>query len=479
MIKPGNRGEWAEIYIFLKLIAAGKIKYGNNLQKKEKSCLQIQKIIREEISGKVFEYIISDGDLVKVHCNKTDVGPDYCISKYKDTADKTLGLINSSKKGNGIFDKDIAAFLEEIHINKLKSPGKKTARFFGGTQDIVMEVHDSRTGIDNRMGFSCKSKFSSEATLFNASKVNTSFRFKVRGPVNDDVKDEFNNLFNKKTKTDKESGEEVEKLEVAIGKRMKFLKEKGCELEFSHPCSDITRRNLIMSGGLEMPKIMGEMLRYYFFLHNGESEYRNISKILRYLEAVNPVEYDFDNLFDLYKYKVGSLLYNMFTGMRMTTPWDGHQDVSGGYINVSKNGDVIAYHVSFPDKFKDYLVSHLSFEAPSTKRHEYLKIYKDEKTNDYYLDLNLQIRFTKSEIELIDGEIEQIQTNTKKLQEKLNKQNEILEKRKKAKKPNISSIKNVADKIEAIQIELASQDEALRSAEIRKQMIPLGNGFFE
>lgn len=61
----GNKGEWSEFYVFLRLLADGKI-YGTDadLKKIDDICFKIFKIMREEYKGNKYEYNINDGKLI-------------------------------------------------------------------------------------------------------------------------------------------------------------------------------------------------------------------------------------------------------------------------------------------------------------------------------------------------------------------------------------------------------------------------------
>ena len=60
---------------------------------------------------------------------------------------------------------------------------------------------------------------------------------------------------------------------TAVGKRMKFLRDKNLDVEFINPVGDIARENLITCCGTEMSKIIGGMLKYYFYECRGEKAY--------------------------------------------------------------------------------------------------------------------------------------------------------------------------------------------------------------
>jgi len=57
----GNKGEWSEIYAFLRLLADGKLfSADENLNRIENMFFPIIKIIREEIAGVPYEYRLNN-----------------------------------------------------------------------------------------------------------------------------------------------------------------------------------------------------------------------------------------------------------------------------------------------------------------------------------------------------------------------------------------------------------------------------------
>lgn len=375
----GNRGEWAEIYIFLKLLVDGKVFAADkNMQKIAERYLKILRIFREEIKNHLLEYI--PGKQIEVYhkgemaCHPLDAG------KVSEMKDRVWKLISETNRGS-ISDCVVQDFLRKMCITKLKSPAEDKG-FFGGTKDIVMEVEDYRAGIASIVGFSCKSDFSGQATLFNASKDNTNFLFKIEGNINDSLARRFNSLF------DLRGSKKI----VATAKRMRLLKEHGCSLVFQHAVEPTARRNLSMVCGREMSVMIAEMLRHYYFDGEGATAYCSIVDLVRWVAEKNicRVE-DVGNVEDVYRYQVSRLLYAMFTGMRLGSVWDGRASVNGGYIVARNDGEVLAYHTCIADEFMDFLVQRLALEQPSHARHLSMKI---EKGGDglFYIKLPLQIR---------------------------------------------------------------------------------------
>ncbi len=92
----GNKGEWSEIYTFLKLLADGKLYAADaNLQKIEEVFYPIIKILRQELKTS-YEYYA--GSEVKVLNGETqDVIVSVPVHEFIDNASVLLQTIKSSE----------------------------------------------------------------------------------------------------------------------------------------------------------------------------------------------------------------------------------------------------------------------------------------------------------------------------------------------------------------------------------------------
>ena len=60
----GNKGEWSELYAFMKLLSQGRVYAANEkVEKIDEVYYPILKIMREETKGEVIDYVI-DNDMV-------------------------------------------------------------------------------------------------------------------------------------------------------------------------------------------------------------------------------------------------------------------------------------------------------------------------------------------------------------------------------------------------------------------------------
>lgn len=158
----GNKGEWSEIYTFIKLLNDGRIYAANeNLQRmSETMYFPIIKIRREETKGEILDYCT--GEKIKIYHNDNFVKEiDLC-----DLSEQSEFLYNemfSQTKGNlKLHDmEEFNNFLHNIFVSKIKAGSGQKA-------DIVMEIIDINTGFRPLSGFSIKSQIGAPSTLMNA-----------------------------------------------------------------------------------------------------------------------------------------------------------------------------------------------------------------------------------------------------------------------------------------------------------------------
>jgi HpaII restriction endonuclease len=94
---------------------------------------------------------------------------------------------------------------------------------------------------------------------------------------------------------------------------------------------------------------------------------------------------------NFYEYKIKHFLTDSALGMTGSKVWLGAYDITGGYLIVKKDGDVLCYHVYNRNQFEDYLFANTKLDTPSSTRHEFGTVY--EENEQLYFALNLQIRF--------------------------------------------------------------------------------------
>ncbi len=375
-----NKGEWAEIYAFLKLLTDGTMYIADeNLRQVDDAYFRINQMFREENVGHVLQYKKIERT-IRVQDNGRTLRHMPALNEYEEITQLIWRRISTVASGE-IEIPEARAFLRRIGIEHIDAPAMppEGALYFGGTEDLALEIEDYRNGLQQTLGFSCKSILGGEPTLLNASGA-TNFVYKLTGHVNDQIMASFNSMF------DKEG-------HFAIKQRIQFLKENNINIEFEKPSNEHAMRNLILSGGKEMPQLVGELLKYYFWVCEAENGRSSLNDALTYLVNYDILQYGLPNVRDIYTRKLRTLLFDVYAGMRFAVDWNGESAANGGFVIVNNSGQVLTYFNNIANQFRNYLLNSTKFETPSAKRHCYMSIYKEN--GDYKIKFNLQIRFKR------------------------------------------------------------------------------------
>ncbi len=359
----GNKGEWSEIYTFLKILGDGVIFGGDeNLNKIDSIFYPVISIIREESSQYYFyekdrtSIKIIDGNensLIEVDANIFNKMSKELLTQLIQSIGRTFEFPVIEK------------FLKAIYITKIKS---------GSThkRDITIMVHDLMTNTRPTLGFSIKSKLGGNSTLLNPGE-STNFIFEILPKSGYKVDVNLRNIVNNIDSRSK------------IKDRVKYLLNNGFSLEFKNIESSNFQLNLQMIDTL-LPNLIGEMLVYYY---GGLGT--SLSNLVSLLEENNPLDFNQKSNHKFYDYKVKNFLTDIALGMTPQREWTGLYDATGGYIIVKEDGDLVCYHIYNRNEFQTYLLNNTFFDTPSSGRYKFGEIYEEE--GRLFFKLNLQIRF--------------------------------------------------------------------------------------
>ncbi len=354
----GNKGEWSEIYTLFKALSDGKLYAGDaDLNRVEGMVYPIIKIIRRENFGEV-SYLL-DGDVVVQSEGKTTLT--LSIERFAEQAATLLQTLKT-QSGSSFAIPAVEAFMSEIYCHSIAE--KSTSK-----SDIRIVIHDKIVG-QVELGFSIKSKLGGDSTLFNANKRKTNLVFKVKGlQYSKELDSEIQNI-NPKGK---------------IQARVEALAQKGGTFEFHVMEGSILNNNLILIDS-KLPEILSELVfRYY------SSPLSSIKALTEQVSTANPIRYDLAHAHKFYEYKIKKFLVDIALGMTGSTVWTGVEDVTGGYLIVKNDGDLLCYHVYNRNAFENYLFNNTKLDTPGSGRHEFGTVY--EANNELFFALNFQIRF--------------------------------------------------------------------------------------
>lgn len=353
----GNKGEWSEAYVLLRLLAQGKMYAADeNLEQIDDMYFPILKILREEIENRKYEYAVNaqdrkidiyyNGQLVQSHSQEQFcTEADYLYDKIVEGGNRAFAIEKTEE------------FLKDIGCERLAAPSSDKT-------DISMQIYDINTGYSPVCGFSIKSEIGNAPTLINATGA-TNFIYEVEG-LSDEQIDSINAI-DTRTK---------------IKDRMERIFNEASSVKFVKVNSDIFSNNLMLIDSRLHEIVAASLVCHY------KDGYTTCRDVVDALERANSLDFPVSGF---YTYKFKELLCCAALGMTPATAWDGHDEANGGYIVVTSKGNVLAYHIYNRDFFKEYLMNNTKYERASTSRHGYASLYKENSKT--YIKLNLQIRF--------------------------------------------------------------------------------------
>lgn len=402
-----NRGEWTEAYVFMRLLGEGRI-YGasSELTRDNSTYIDIINIIRDEPDKIIiFERFIEEE---MAHVKATRDGETIKIVTAPEIFEYAKELYDSIKSlaSNRVISvTNVQGYLESLGVDSPKANLSDTARErYGAKTDIIITSENSLDHMRATEGFSIRSHIGSSATLFNSSQ-SSGFNYEVVG-CNEVGMHELNS---------KDAF-----LSIIEGIKANYsLKYVGCRNEaFEQNIAIVDSR-------------MGEILNtavltqaaYYGACSS------DVKSICNLVAELNPINVRNPQMF--YPAKFKDFLFASFAGMTASTVWNGRKRLSGGYIDVSREGEMLYYRAISDDIFGNYLFENTYFDRPDRGMCKDLAVataqafinghqlseeeirqltyrngvsgtrkpkkgdfgYVYQKDGRYYIDLNFQIRF--------------------------------------------------------------------------------------
>lgn len=362
----GNKGEWAELYAFLKILSDTKLPSADaNLVVEPERFFEFLSLIWNDTRNGTLVYKLSENNIEIL--NHSDE-----LQKSVSTAQvstKIASIFTSITAGSGrSFSVPEAEHLMHILLRtSLKAPSSEKADIFG-------TLVDRSTNTAELSGFSVKSMLKNKATLLNHSGQ-TVFRYELEGFPIGHAADISSITANNSTSY--------------YIDRTKKIKELGGRFRFHSMRSKQFEKTLRKIDTM-LPEFVAEML-VGFFSKNGKS----MDELVDYLTTSKAIEdkYSFSLEKEDYVFKIKQLLSASALGMQPAKSWDGMMRANGGYLVVVQTGEVLCYHAFNRDVFLNYLFNNTAFESPGGRGAPYLEII--EENGKVYTDLKLQIRFTK------------------------------------------------------------------------------------
>jgi len=110
---------------------------------------------------------------------------------------------------------------------------------------------------------------------------------------------------------------------------------------------------------------MDEILQNAILMHVGyidDLDASSIPEISKALATLNPIGVRNPEVF--YDAKLKAFLFASFAGMTASTEWNGRKKLTGGYIDVDREGELLYYRAISDDIFENYLFNHTYVDRP-------------------------------------------------------------------------------------------------------------------
>lgn len=355
-----NRGDWSEAYVFLKLLGGGRI-FGATpeFERDPSNFMEVIEVLRFENNrpkDNVLKFKRSvSGSLADISARSDDV--EFAIitsTELSNYAEKLYNAIRTVTDGRRKIEiPEIQNYLEAIKFSSPKAPAftVEQSERYGSKTDIVITTKDSIDHVYSTNGFSIKSHIGSPSTLLNFAD-GSNMVYKVEGCT-----------------------EEKMHLLNAIESQNEMIQTIKNDPTLSLQFIDSKR---LTKSGVDIGSVFGENLAYIdtrmitvigtaVLVLCGytdiSAESSNIEDITKAVAIINPLNIR-NNPQSFYEAKFKDLLFASFAGMTASTPWDGRRRITGGYIDVNRDGEMLFYRALSDDIFNSYLFKHTFMDKP-------------------------------------------------------------------------------------------------------------------
>ena len=362
-----NKGEWAEGYVFLKVLGDGRIHAGTaNLEPIEDVYIDIRNV-QKRLGRDV--YTFERTQIGRVAClieclrngERYVVVPSESFCSNADNLNRTI----RSTQARSFAVPAVQRFLESIGVSSIKSPPMSDEEIerYGGKTDIFLRVRNSIDNMEESVGFSIKSHFGSNATLLNCG-AGTNYLFEIEGCTDDDMI-HLNSLTS--IREILRAIKESDHLNIVpIGSSV--ISVRGTN-GFTGPVFDINLEHVDSNFPKVIPVMLLSLHGYYDM-----PESRNIPDVVAAISRVNPLH--LRSVSSPYETMFKNLLFAAFSGLTASRLWDGRRRVTGGYLDVSEDGNILYFRALSDDQFLSYLFNSTCIDNPS-RGNRYQTIHRE------------------------------------------------------------------------------------------------------
>ncbi len=342
MLITRNKGELSELYAVIKLIQQRLLHYGDAQGNPTHDAVRVIRIKNGNtaLNLNALDIEIIHGDAV----TKIDLSTLF-------SSEEINALAQEIKVGHATFSNEkITQATELLQLSKTKGTSNDKADFHLDFEEGNLLFADQGIGIKSFLG--------ANPTLINASQA-TNFIYEISG-LNPDIVDDINHI----------------ETHSKIKDRILAILNAGGKFDF-YGCENKTYESNLRKVDTSMPTMLADALLAFFR-----------KKITRYLAEYPDTCLEHCEAIVTHVRLRDFIQYSMF-GIFPTQSWDGYLSANGAVV-VRQDGELVFYHTNRDQALKDYFYQHAFFDTPSSTRHRFGQIYREN--NKLLFKLNLQIR---------------------------------------------------------------------------------------
>ncbi len=341
-----NKGELSEIYALLKVIQQKIIPYGDVHGQAAAHQIQVIKLRQKHQSIVLHDLSI---DIIAGD-QTTSINTADLITQAELNA-----LVTEIKAGRGTFNSTkLDSAMKLLNAEQTKGNSFEKA-------DVIIDFAESGC-VFQQQGIGIKSFLGNSPTLLNASQA-TNFIYKIEG-LNPALIDSINQIDSS----------------AKIKDRLRHIQQAGATIRF-HACENPIYESTLRKTDSQMPEILSEAL-LSFFLKETDKFLSSYPKT-RITDPVKASQVDC---------RLRDFVKATMLGIFPTREWDGELSAQGVFL-LKNDGDIVFYHTNQDKTLKQYFYEHCFFDTPSSTRHRFGLLYKEN--NQIFFKLNLQLRLTE------------------------------------------------------------------------------------
>lgn len=352
-----NRGELSEIYVLLKLLSSDNSTILSGVPGSMGALIHRATVRR---NGEDHQFLILGPEVAVLQPGRDslpmEAAPRISKARLGLLAEELLLVIKNMSRVKDSYNLQI---VEEI-LQLLRLPSVSGGASDKG--DIGIDYFDETIGRNIERWFSIKSRIGAPPSFINAGANKVTY--KVVGHEIHGLIDEFNKL---------DVRVAVNRVLDSGGRFVYFEMQKQFQLNL-----------LIVDSKLD--QIVAECL-----ISSYRSGSRLVSDVVEKVARENRLEFPREISGIAYRVKFLNFLQDSALGMVPSKPWSGTQSVTGGFIVVTKAGEIVVFHPDSPGALRNYLWESTKFDTPGRAKYGngIFRIQDDE----VYFDLKMHIRY--------------------------------------------------------------------------------------